>query len=109
MEWLGFILRCPICGFKYNLGNTQVIESQQNEILNEAKILVHSDCAKCKSSVMFNIEIQGPEVFSVGMITDLTSKDSNKFKNRGPISADEVIGIHKALKEFKGDFVSQLK
>jgi hypothetical protein len=105
IEWLGYILRCPICSYKYNLENTKVIESEQNDAFNEARILIHSDCTKCKSSVMFNVEIKGPEVFSVGMITDLTGHDSSKFKNKAPINADEVINIHKALKRFKGDFV----
>lgn len=106
IEWLGLILRCPICGHKYNLDKTEVIESDQNEPLGEAHILIHSDCGKCKSSVMFNVEIRGPEVFSIGMVTDLTSRDSSKFKNKKPISANEVIGIHKELKKFSGDFVS---
>jgi len=105
IEWLGHILKCPICGHKYNLDQTQVIESTHNELLDGARILIHSDCNKCKSSVMFNIEINGPEIFSVGMITDLTQKDSKKFKNTKAISANEVIKMHKGLKSFKGDFV----
>jgi|SRR3989344_2901836 len=109
MQWLGYILKCPICGFKYNLDHTQVIESEHSEVYGEAKILIHSDCSKCKSSVMFNIEIHGPEVFSVGMITDLTSEDSARFKNKQPIGVNEVIGIHKTLKGFKGDFVRVLR
>jgi hypothetical protein len=55
---------------------------------------------------MFNVEIRGPEVFSVGMVTDLTSQDSSKFNKLGPIKPNEIIGIHNALKSFKGDFVS---
>jgi len=105
MEWLGFILRCPICGFRYNLDNTKIIESEQDEAYNEAHILIHSDCNKCKSSVMFNVEIKGLEIFSVGMITDLTSADSARFRNAKPIKPDEVINIHKALKRFNGDFI----
>lgn len=108
MQWLGYILRCPICGFKYNMESTRVIDSQQNDVFNEAKILIHSDCKKCKSSVMFNVEIKGPEVFSVGMITDLTGTDSSKFKNRQPITANEVISIHQTLKSFNGDFIGSL-
>ncbi len=108
VEWLGVILKCPICGTKYNLGKTQVIESEQNSVNNDARILIHSDCSKCKSSVMFNVEIRGPDVFSVGMVTDLTGKDSNKFKNSGPITADDIINLHQGLKTFKGDFISAL-
>lgn len=108
IEWLGFVLRCPICGFKYNLNNTKIIESDQDEGMGEAHMLIHSDCAKCKSSVMFNIEISGPEVRSVGMITDLTNNDSSKFQNKTPISANEILTLHEALGHFNGDFVKML-
>ena len=94
VEWLGFVLKCPICGHKYNLDKTKVIDSEQDEAYNEAWILIHSDCTKCKSSVMFNVEIRGPEVFSVGMVTDLTGTDSAKFGKLAPIKANEIIGIH---------------
>ncbi len=109
IQWLGFMLRCPICGFKYNLDQTKIIESERNEAFDEAHILIHSDCTKCKSSVMFNVEIHGPEIFSVGMVTDLTQSDSRKFKSKESISLNEVINIHQALKAFKGDIVSALK
>jgi hypothetical protein len=108
MEWLGLILKCPICGFKYNLGNTHLVESEQDETFGEAHIVLHSDCTKCKSSVMFNVEIRGPEVFSVGMVTDLTSTDSNKFKNKKPLTPNDVIGIHKEIRSFKGNLIEVL-
>ena len=106
IEWLGVMLKCPICGAKYNLDKTRVVESEQDEAYGEARVLIHSDCAKCKSSVMFNVEIRGPEVFSVGMVTDLTGQDSSKFNKLGPIKPNEIIGLHQALKGFKGDFVT---
>src|SRR3989344_5160895 len=106
IEWLGLILKCPICGGKYSLGKTRVVDSEQDEVFNEAWVLIHSDCSKCKSSVMFNVEIRGPEVFSVGMVTDLTGGDSQKFNGLGPIKANDILAIHKELKEFRGDFVS---
>lgn len=105
MEWLGVVLKCPICGVKYNLSQTKVISSEHDEAMAEAHIMIHSDCSKCKSSVIFNVEINGPEVLSAAMVTDLTQQDSAKFSNKKPISSDEVIGIHSALKKFKGDFV----
>lgn len=108
IEWLGFVLRCPICQHKYNLQNTRVIESEENHALGEARMLIHSDCQKCKSSVMFNIEINGPEVFSIGMITDLTVQDSRKFKNHSALSANDVLSLHQTLKTFDGDFVKSL-
>jgi hypothetical protein len=108
VAWLSSILRCPICNFQYNLGNLRVIESQHDEILGEAHIVIHSDCQKCQGSLIFNVDINGLEVISVGMITDLTGKDSNKFKNSPPISINDVISIHKNLKNFDGDFVKAI-
>lgn len=105
IEWLGQFLKCPVCGQKYKMDQTRVIDSRQNEIFGDATILIHSDCTKCKSSVMFNIEVKGPDVFSVGMVTDLTSHDSARFKTKKPISVNEVIEIHKHVKKFKGDFI----
>jgi hypothetical protein len=109
MSWLGFILRCPICGYKYNLANTDIIESEQNEALGEARILIHSDCGRCKSSVMFNIDVNGPEVWSAAMVTDLTSKDTTKFSHAEPISTDDLINIHTSIRAFNGDFVKAFK
>ncbi|MBI3231738.1 MAG: hypothetical protein HYZ51_01515 [Candidatus Doudnabacteria bacterium] len=55
---------------------------------------------------MFNVEIRGPEVCRVGMVTDLTQADSARFKKHGPLKANDVIGIHKEVRGLKGDFVS---
>ena len=108
VQWLGSLLKCPICGQKYHIGKTRVVDSEQDDAYNEARILIHSDCVKCKSSVMFNVEIRGPEVFSVGMVTDLTGQDSSKFQNRTPIHVNEVINIHQALRDFKGNLIEHL-
>lgn len=108
IEWLGYFLKCPVCGVKYSVEQTKIIESKENEPLSEANILVHSDCVKCKSSVMFNIEVKGPDVFSVGMLTDLTGDDSKRFKKLDALSTNDVINIHSSLKNFKGDFITAI-
>lgn len=106
LVWLSGVLRCPVCGFKYNLEHTKVIQSKgDEEAANSAQIVIHSDCQKCASSVMFNIDINGPEVFSVGMITDLTRKDSSKFSKLEPIGVNDCISIHSELNKFSGDFI----
>lgn len=109
MGWLGFILRCPICNFKYNLQNIKILESQQDETSSETRLLIHSDCTKCKSSVMFNIDISGADIFTVAAVTDLTSADSTKFSTYTPINANDVILIHQTLKKFDGDLVKALR
>lgn len=109
VEWLSYILRCPVCGHKYNLEHTRLIDTKEEKPLSGASLLVHTDCDSCKSSVVFSIAIDGPEIFSIGMVTDLTSSDTSKFKNKNPISSDEVLATHQFLKTFDGDFRSALK
>jgi hypothetical protein len=109
MGWLGFILRCPICNFKYDLKDIKVLESQQDDQSSETRLLIHSDCTKCKSSVMFNIDISGADIFTVAAVTDLTSSDSAKFSDFQPLDANDCIKIHQTLKRFDGDLVKALR
>jgi hypothetical protein len=109
LQWLSHVLRCPVCGQKYTADQTKVIDGAEEKPLTGRHILVHTDCLKCKSSVVFSIAIDGPEIFSVGMVTDLTSQDTSKFKNSRPISADEVLATHEFLRTFDGDFRSVLR
>jgi hypothetical protein len=109
IQWLAYILRCPVCGHKYSAEQTRVIDSNEGKSLIGRNLLIHTDCSRCKSSVVFSIAIDGPEIFSIGMVTDLTSQDTSKFKNALPISSDEVLETHQFLKSFNGDFRTALK
>jgi hypothetical protein len=108
IEWLAQILRCPVCSYRYSLEQTKIIDSKDDKGPN-ATLLIHTDCDRCKSSVVFSIAVDGPEIFSVGMVTDLTSSDTSKFKNSQPIGSDEVLATHEFLKDFDGDFRKALK
>ena len=109
IQWLAHILRCPICGHRYNFEKTKIIDSNDGNQPIGGNILVHTDCEKCKSSVVFSIAIDGPEIFSVGMVTDLTSNDTSKFRNSQPLSANDALAMHEFLDSFNGDFRSVLK
>jgi hypothetical protein len=109
MGWLGFVLRCPICNVKYNLQNIKVLESQQDELNNEARLLLHSECNKCKGTVMFNIDISGSDIVTAAAVTDLTSADSAKFCDYKPLSTNDCITIHQSIRKFDGDLVKALK
>jgi hypothetical protein len=108
IEWLSKILRCPVCGYRYSLEQTKIIDSKDDSGAN-GTLLIHTDCDRCKSSVVFSIAVDGPEIFSVGMVTDLTSSDTSKFKNSDPIGSDEILATHQFLKDFDGDFIKALK
>ena len=109
IEWLSQILRCPVCGYRYSLEQTKIIDSKDEKNAPNTTLLIHTDCERCKSSVVFSIAVDGPEIFSVGMVTDLTSQDTNKFKNSSPIGTDEILATHQFLENFDGDFKEALK
>jgi len=71
--------------------------------------LVHTDCERCKSSVVFSISLDGPEIFSVGMVTDLNSKDARLLRDTNYITLDEVIEFHDFLNTFDGNFEKILR
>jgi hypothetical protein len=101
---LGLILKCPVCQHKYGQNMVKVVESHMDEAVDEAMLVVHIDCSKCKSSVVFNFEIFGPEVFSAVMVTDLTADDMKYFNPKESISSNDVLDFHTSFKSFKGDF-----
>jgi hypothetical protein len=109
IEWLSYILRCPVCGHRYNLEQTKIIDTKDDRLNSGPNLLVHTDCERCKSSVVFSIAVDGPEIFSIGMVTDLTSQDTNKFKNSEPLNSDDVLATHEFLTDFDGDFKRALK
>ncbi len=107
IHMLESILTCPICNKQYGGGQSEVIHSEQNEALSKIVVFIHSECGKCKGSIIFSVEIQGPTIRSVGVVTDLTSFDTSKFKNRQPLTADEIINMHQILKDFNGNLLEQ--
>lgn len=108
IQLLSNALRCPVCEYQYNLERTKIIETK-NDDQDHANLLVHSDCGRCRSSVLFNITINGPEVFSLNVVTDLTSADTKKFSNAEPINAKDVLNTHYFLNSFDGDLAKVLK
>ena len=109
IELLAMVLHCPICANKYNAENTNVIETKAMDMTEDSSMLVHTDCERCKSSVVFSISMDGPEIFSVGMVTDLTSADAAKFRDANQITVDEVIEFHDFLENFDGNFEKVLR
>ena len=105
IELLAFVLHCPICSNKYRAERTSIIEAKDSaEGRDNSQMLVHTECEHCKSSVVFSIALDGPEIFSIGMVTDLTAADAIRFRDSEPISADQVLDFHAFLSKFDGDF-----
>lgn len=103
MAWLSEKMRCPLCGFRYNLEGIKVLPKRSGPSVH-----VHTNCGECACSLMFALDIKGGEVFLVGVVTDLTHDDALKFQNKNPISTDEVLDWHGFWQSFDGDFTKAL-
>lgn len=108
IKLLSYALRCPVCEYKYNLERTKIIDTKQED-QNQANLLVHSDCGRCRSSVIFSINITGPDIFSLVTVTDLTTSDSKKFAKAPVLSANDVLNFHYFFDRFDGNLVNALK
>ncbi len=106
LNWLGFVLKCPVCSAKYQSPNIKILDSFQEDQMQNAHLLIHSDCHKCKSSVMFNIDINGSDIFTIIAKTDLNKRDSKKFSALPAINTNDLIKIHEQITGFDGDFIS---
>lgn len=105
IQMLAVVLHCPVCGYKYNAEQTSIVDlTSDGEKGDRSKMLVHADCERCKSSVVFSIALNGPEIFSVGMVTDLTFSDVKKFRRSESVTANDAEALHDFLESFDGDF-----
>lgn len=86
------ISACPICGTRYRLEETQVLEEKT------AGHLIYIQCRKCASSVVTLIYVHSLGISSMSIVTDLNSSEIMKFKDQPPLSEDDVIDIHCLLK-----------
>lgn len=108
LKILGNILRCPICGFDYNLDTMRVVESEHDELTGEARVLIYSDCKKCKGSVVFSIGFAGNELYSAASVTDLTFADTRKFEKVPALSTEDCMAIHREVRGLDENFFKSL-
>lgn len=96
---LDFTVHCSVCKAGYGFGKGEVIEKKDNFLS------VYLRCPKCESALVASIlfgTIGG--VVITAMLTDLKMEDIKKLKKASPISADDVIEIHKELEEINKSY-----
>jgi len=98
-EGLGLILNCPICFSPYSPLDIELIED------SEKAHLLHLSCHKCGSQILALITNNMSQVFSQGLVTELTSNEVRKFKDSPAVSLDDVIDLHFLLNNKKVSFL----
>lgn len=99
-EGLKLISRCPLCSEPYRPFQASIVEEKE-----EAQLL-HLECDKCHCNMVALIVSGQMGLTSVGLITDLTSEDVERFKDAQPLSQDRVID---AFQEFSAGAVTVYK
>lgn len=85
---------CPVCGEAFTARGSSVI-SRKNDMTN-----VYAQCSDCKSSVsLYVIKSAMGFVTTIGTLTDMTKKDLMRYDDLKPISADDILELHKILEE----------
>ena len=84
---------CPMCGTKFNINNAVVVDEREDAQM------VHISCNKCNSSIIAVITFNQMGINSIGIISDLSRPEVEKFQQSVPVCSDDVIEFHKVLKK----------
>lgn len=91
LDNLRLISYCPLCNAHYNPQEAKILEQR------EGAHLIHVQCHSCQSSIVAVVITGGLGISSVGLITDLTSRDVMHFKNQDAIIEDDILDAYKIL------------
>lgn len=90
-EGLKMISRCPLCSEQYQPFQASIVEEKQDAQL------VHITCRKCHSSMVALLVNGQLGLTSIGLITDLSSDDVEKFKDAHPLTEEDVFRAFEEL------------
>ena len=88
-------IQCGVCGEHYEGENVKVLGHR------DGLWFLGVFCPACRSQGLVATTIKERELPLP--LTDLSETEQAKFRNLGPVSADELLDIHGFLKEFEGD------
>lgn len=93
-------IRCAVCSQRYEPKDVQILGRQED------LWIMGVTCAHCDTrGMIFAVvrEGQPPEV-----ITEMTPEELARIPELSPIDADDVLDVHRFLRDFKGDFYDLL-
>lgn len=82
---------CPKC--QKPLGNAEIYTVSQAP----ASLIAHATCANCKTASMITVTTAGTGLTPI--TSDLGGMEFKKFMSANAISFEEILGLHKTLKE----------
>lgn len=91
-EGIKLISFCPLCQSKQSAMEANILEE------TDESHLIHLRCQNCQTAILALVTITPLGLSSVGMITDLSVIDAQKFKEAESLEYDEIIDLHLLLK-----------
>jgi len=81
-----------MCGMGYESHGVEILQK------SEQITIVHAECAKCQSAAILTV-LSGAlgVVTTIGMLTDMSKEDVDRFWNAHEITSDDVLKMHMLL------------
>lgn len=70
--------------------------------------MIYIECARCKSSIVAVVAMSGMGVISLGMVTDMTREDVERFRSAPSMNSNELLEMIQLLKRGDRSVVREL-
>lgn len=97
-----FVSRCPLCNAGYRMEDALTLES------TEEASMIFIECARCKSSIVAVVAMSGVGIVSLGMVTDMTKDDIERFRNAPSMGSNELLEMIQLLQRKDRTVVREL-
>lgn len=97
LEGLKPLMQCSVCGKAFKPARVTVLSEDRE------RTTLHLECDECGVASFVLVSSGQLGVASVGMLTDLSTRDARELFGKEPISTDQVIEVHRLLKKWKGN------
>ena len=90
MNEVNLLVKCSICGKKYNKQSIKVVQNKKDAML------VHVNCDFCRSAslAVINKGINGDNMVALGILTDLDYEEACRVLREKPITADDILEVY---------------
>lgn len=97
-----FVSRCPLCNAGCRMEDAYTIES------TEEASMVYTECPRCRSSILAVVAMSGVGIVSLGMVTDMTREDVERFRVAPSMSSNELLEMIQLLQRKDRSVVREL-
>ncbi len=96
LDNLKSLIHCPVCNKEYRPAKMLLLNQE------EKRTTLHITCEACHTSSLVYVSLSPVGVVSMGVLTDLEQSEAKRFFQTAPLSSEDVLGVHRMLKEDQG-------